>query len=82
MHYCDCKGTTKLQLLQRVFQRMLTEIPEMESSEKKEENLYSAYGTSAGSSYGTSYVNGHYRSGYMRNGRWVSGGYVKGHYRS
>ena len=24
MHYCDCKGTTKLQLLQRVFQRMLT----------------------------------------------------------
>ena len=23
MHYCDCKGTTKLQLLQRVFQRML-----------------------------------------------------------
>ena len=58
------------------------EIPEMESSEKKEENLYSAYGTTAESSYGTSYVNGHYRSGYMRNGRWVSGGYVKGHYRS
>ena len=26
MHYCDCKGTTKLQLLQRVFQRMLTNI--------------------------------------------------------
>ena len=24
MHYCDCKGTTKLQLLQRVFLRMLT----------------------------------------------------------
>ena len=24
MHYCDCKGTTKLQLLQRVFQRMFT----------------------------------------------------------
>jgi len=24
VHYCDCKGTTKLQLLQRVFQRMLT----------------------------------------------------------
>ena len=24
MNYCDCKGTTKLQLLQRVFQRMLT----------------------------------------------------------
>ena len=24
MHYCDCKGTIKLQLLQRVFQRMLT----------------------------------------------------------
>ena len=24
MHYCGCKGTTKLQLLQRVFQRMLT----------------------------------------------------------
>ena len=24
MHYCDCKGTTILQLLQRVFQRMLT----------------------------------------------------------
>ena len=24
-HYCDCKGPTKLQLLQRVFQRMLTE---------------------------------------------------------
>ena len=24
MHYCDCKGTTKLQLIQRVFQRMLT----------------------------------------------------------
>ena len=24
MHYCACKGTTKLQLLQRVFQRMLT----------------------------------------------------------
>jgi len=24
MHYCDCKGTTKPQLLQRVFQRMLT----------------------------------------------------------
>ena len=27
MHYCDCKGTTKLQLLQRVFQRMLTDKP-------------------------------------------------------
>ena len=26
MHYCDCKGTTKLQLLQRVFQRMLTNV--------------------------------------------------------
>ena len=25
MHYCECKGTTKLQLLQRVFLRMLTE---------------------------------------------------------
>ena len=24
MHYCDCKGTMTLQLLQRVFQRMLT----------------------------------------------------------
>ena len=24
MHYCNCKGTTKIQLLQRVFQRMLT----------------------------------------------------------
>ena len=24
MHYCGCKGTTKLQLLQRVFLRMLT----------------------------------------------------------
>ena len=24
MHDCNCKGTTKLQLLQRVFQRMLT----------------------------------------------------------
>ena len=24
MHYCACKSTTKLQLLQRVFQRMLT----------------------------------------------------------
>ena len=24
MHNCGCKGTTKLQLLQRVFQRMLT----------------------------------------------------------
>ena len=30
MHYCDCKGTTKLQLLQRVFQRMLTlQLPEL-----------------------------------------------------
>lgn len=26
MHYCGCKGTTKLQLLQRVFQRMLTKV--------------------------------------------------------
>ena len=26
MHYCDCKGTTKLQLLQRVFLRMLTKL--------------------------------------------------------
>ena len=25
VHYCACKGTTKLQLLQRVFQRMLTQ---------------------------------------------------------
>ena len=24
VHYCDCKTTTKLQLLQRVFYRMLT----------------------------------------------------------
>ena len=24
VHYCDCKGTIKLQLLQHVFQRMLT----------------------------------------------------------
>lgn len=58
------------------------EIPEMVSNEKKETSLYSAYGSSSGSSYGSSYVSGHYRSGYMRNGRWVSGGYVKGHYRT
>jgi len=30
VHYCGCKGTTKLQLLQRVFLRMLTQLRKAE----------------------------------------------------
>ena len=56
MHYCDCKGTTTLQLLQRVFKRLLTHffpIKILISSSnhntiKKHGRLKEAYATYAG----------------------------------